>query len=167
VCAPRQTGACTRNSCARFVGGTASPKRVARKGHFMLWPEDVLTYRALTKYFSGKCMRNKVDLHDSVIQISRYKIIFIFCYFTTLCSQPRQPPYSTGAPWQQIATSPLYSSFYYSVMHALFGQRLPTTICEIRLLVAKARFPVFLSEGQLRSPPTCEMRSKFFLLVVR
>jgi hypothetical protein len=38
--------------------------------------------------------------------------IFIFCYFATLCSQPRHPPYRTGAPWQQIAPSPLYSSSY-------------------------------------------------------
>jgi hypothetical protein len=40
------------------------------------------------------------------------QIFFIFCDFATLCSQPRHPPYHTGAPWQQIAPSPLYSSSY-------------------------------------------------------
>jgi hypothetical protein len=70
---PRQPGARTLNSCAQSVSGMASPKRVSRKGDFMLWPEDILTYRALTKHFSGKCMGKNVDLlHDSVFQISRY-----------------------------------------------------------------------------------------------
>jgi hypothetical protein len=32
-------------SCARSLCGTASPKKVARKGNFMLWPEDVLTFQ--------------------------------------------------------------------------------------------------------------------------
>jgi hypothetical protein len=36
------------------------------------------------------------------------KNICIFCDFATLCSQPRHTPYRTGAPWQQIAASPLF-----------------------------------------------------------
>jgi hypothetical protein len=44
----------------------------------MLWLEDVLTYGALTKHFSGKYMVKNVDERDSVIQISQYIFIFLF-----------------------------------------------------------------------------------------